>query len=151
MHWEYENGVHELAGTDNNGTSGPRDTLACHNRLVGFNGMIEVGPETNGSEDIPTLRIRRDGSGWEPVETSDDIHDWAFIDRAIAENVRCLEAGEDPELSAENALNATELIFAAWESSRRHGHVDLPLDVDDNPLVEMVEFAALSPNPSEDE
>ena len=37
------------------------------------------------------------------------------------------------------ALNATEIIFAIYESSRRRGRVDLPLTISDNPLVAMVE------------
>jgi hypothetical protein len=48
-------------------------------------------------------------------------------------------------LGAKNALMSTELIFAAWESSRRRGRVDLPLDTEDNPLVQMIESGALKP------
>ncbi|MFC7141016.1 Gfo/Idh/MocA family protein [Halosimplex aquaticum] len=141
--WQYENGVHGLAGTDGTGTGGPAAAIACHNRLVGSEGVIEVGP---AGEDTPPLRIRRHGDAqWEPVETEDGLHSWDFVDRAIAENVRCLREGETPELGAENALNATELIFATWESSRKRGRVDLSLEIDDNPLVEMVESGELTP------
>ena len=144
--WEYENGVHGLAGTDSTGQGGPASAIECHNRLVGTDGVIEVGP--SGEADLPPLRIRRAGDeDWETVETEDGLHGWEFVDRAIAENVRCLRENEAPELRAENALNATELIFATWESSRQHGRVDLPLDIDDNPLVEMVEAGDLTPEP----
>jgi len=46
-----------------------------------------------------------------------------------------------PLNSAENALNATEIIFAGYyESARRRGRVvDLPLDIEDNPLESMVD------------
>ncbi|WP_459191515.1 Gfo/Idh/MocA family protein [Halosimplex sp. J119] len=143
--WEYENGVHGLAGTDSTGAGGPAAAVACHNRLVGSDGVIEVGP---AEEDAPPLRIRRHSDAeWEAVETEDGLHSWTFVDRAIAENVRCLREDDEPELRAENALNATEIIFATWESSRKRGRVDLPLDIDDNPLVEMVESGELTPEP----
>lgn len=144
--WEYENGVHGLAGSGTDG--GPVDAIACHNRLVGSDGTIEVGPE--GEEDLPPLRIRRAGDDWETVDTVDGLHSWEFVDRAIAENVRCLNTGEESELGATNALRATEMIFAAWESARRRGRVDLPLDIDDNPLEAMIESGDLTPAPRED-
>ncbi|WP_224337612.1 Gfo/Idh/MocA family protein [Haloprofundus halobius] len=151
VHWEYENGVHGIAASDSTGTGGPADAFRCHNRLIGTEGTIEVGPESDDeSEELPALRVRRGGE-WEPVETKDGLHGWEFIDRAIAENVRCLEAGETPELGAENALNATELIFSVWESARRRGRVDLPLDVDDNPLAAMIESGELRPTPAGDD
>lgn len=145
IHWEYENGVHGLAGTGTTGTGGPAAGFACHNRLVGTDGVIEVGPEGGEAEELPALRVRRDGGDWSTIETEDGLHGWEFINRAIAENVRCLRKGEQPELRAENALKATELIFATWESSRRRGRVDPPLDINDNPLDAMVEAGDLTP------
>lgn len=148
--WEYENGVHGLASSDSTGGGGPTGAIECHNRLIGTDGIIEVGPTSEA--DLPPLRIRRAGdTEWETVDTEDGLHDWAFVDRVIAENVRCLDTGEDPELGATNALNATELIFAAWESARRRGRVDLPLNIDDNPLETMVDAGELTPAPREDE
>ncbi|WP_207592451.1 Gfo/Idh/MocA family oxidoreductase [Halomontanus rarus] len=148
--WEYENGVNGLGTSDSLGENSPTGAVECHNRLIGTDGTIEVGPA--GEEDLPALRIRRAGDEeWEAVETEDGLHSWEFVDRAIAENVRCLEAGEEPELGAENALNATELIFATWESARQRGRVDLPLDIDDNPLESMIESGALAPEPMEPE
>jgi predicted dehydrogenase len=152
VQWEYENGVHGVGGVDSEPGSGPSDAFPFHNRLVGTDGVIEVGPEgDDGDEEPPALRIRRDGGDWEAVDTEDGLHDWEFVDRAIAENVRCLEAGEEPELSAANALNATEIIFATWESSRGRGRVDLPLELDGNPLEEMVESGELNPQPRDQE
>ncbi|GAB3672877.1 Gfo/Idh/MocA family protein [Halopiger thermotolerans] len=150
--WEYENGVHGLGTSDATGDGGPTSAVACHNRLIGTEGTIELGPEGDESEDLPVLRIRRAGDdAWEAVETEDGLHSWEFIDRAIAENVRCLDENEEPELSAENALNATELIFGTWESARKRGRVDLPLEIDDNPLDAMVESGELNPEPMADE
>lgn len=149
VHWKYENGVHGIGASDSEGAdSGPAAAIGCHNRLVGSDGVIEVGPH---GEDAPALRVRRDGEGWEAVETDDGLHGWEFVDRAIAENVRCLDAGETPELNAENALNATELIFGAWESARRRARVEFPLDISDNPLEAMVESGDLDPAPRSEE
>lgn len=64
---------------------------------------------------------------------------------AIADIVPALKEGRESELCARNALNATELIFACWESARRRGRVDLPLMISDNPLEAMVESGELSP------
>ena len=150
--WEYENGVNGLGTSDTTG-DGPATAVGCHHRLIGTRGTIELGPHGEDGEELPTLRIRRAGDEeWEAVDTDDGLHSWEFIDRAVADNVRCLEAGEEPELGAENALNATELIFATWESARQRGRVDLPLTIDDNPLEAMVESGDLSPAPTtEDE
>lgn len=147
VHWEYENGVHGIAASDSTGTGGPASAIACHNRLIGTAGTIEIGPESENDKELPALRIRQNGSKWESIETEDGLHQWEFIDRAIAENIRCLQDGEQPELGAENALNATELIFAVWESSRRRGRVDLPLEIEDNPLSAMIESGDLTPEP----
>ncbi len=151
--WEYENGVSGLGTSDSADDDGPTSAVGCHNRLIGTHGTIELGPSGEGDEDLPTLRIRRAGDEeWEPIETEDGLHSWEFIDRAIADNVRCLEMDEEPELGAANALNATELIFATWESARRRGRVDLPLTIDDNPLEAMVDSGDLSLAPmTEDE
>jgi hypothetical protein len=48
-------------------------------------------------------------------------------------------------LDASNALIATEIIFGAYESSRRRGRVDFPLTIEDNPLAAMVENGDLQP------
>jgi hypothetical protein len=47
-------------------------------------------------------------------------------------------------LSARRALNATEIIFAIYECSRRRGRVDLPLTIADNPLAAMVEAGQMA-------
>jgi hypothetical protein len=47
-------------------------------------------------------------------------------------------------LSARYALQATELIFASYESSRRRGRVDLPLTIDDSPFLTMLAYGDLA-------
>ena len=66
---------------------------------IGSDGVIEVGVDANG----PLLRVRRKGAG-----------DWEVIDVGG----ETLQSGREPELSARRALNATEIIFACYESSR---------------------------------
>jgi hypothetical protein len=73
-----------------------------------------------------------------------------FVERAIEEAVDALHEGREPVISGRRVLPATELPFAAWESVRRRGRVDLPLEIDDNPLEAMVESGDLTPVPRDD-
>jgi predicted dehydrogenase len=65
--------------------------------------------------------------------TGDDAHVQGILDLLDA-----LRTGREPELSAAKALQATELIFATYESSRKRGRVDLPLDIEDSPYLAML-------------
>jgi len=58
------------------------------------------------------------------------LHDEACHTRAILDLIDALKSGREPEVSARRALQATELIFATYESSRRRGRIDLPLTTD---------------------
>ena len=161
--WQYADGTVGLALT---GAASPPG--ACYLRLVAEDGVIELGVD-----DGPALRYRNKGS-WQTVETDgENIHGRdspgylgaalrklrrrlptvstedrrapLFIERAVADVVAGLETDTEPELSGRGALRTTEPIFASWESTRRRGRVDLPLDVDDNPLVAMIESGRLGP------
>lgn len=150
-HWEYRNGVQGFAST----AEGKRETLVdAYLRLVGWDGVIEIGPE-----DGPPLRVRKDGR-WRAVETDGESiygreRSWygetidriagtvlgqsrlgprTQYDRAIEHVVSSLSAGTEPLVSGRRTLRSTELIYACWESARRRGRVDLPLDVQGNPL-----------------
>ena len=96
-----------------------------------------------------SLRIKRRGSArWENVDCGkEDLHGPGYIERAIADVVDALETGRESELCARNALNATEIIFAGYESSRRRGRVDLPLTITDHPLVDMFDSGKLYAKP----
>lgn len=108
--------------------------IGCSNRLVGTEGVIEVQNES------PHARIRGKGdAALHPLKTAEGIHGSGAIDRAMADLVDALDTGREPELSARRALQATEVIFATYESSRRRGRVDLPLAIDDSPLLTMLE------------
>ena len=133
--WEYQNGVFGFIATGLGSRS-----VGVHNRLIGTEGVIEVGA------DNVHLRIQRNGKSWETIDTQGEhLHGPGFIERGIADLIDSFHNGTEPELSGRRALNATEIIFSIYESSRRRSRIDLPLDIDDNPLVEMVESGALQP------
>ncbi|GAB3031923.1 Gfo/Idh/MocA family protein [Natronobiforma cellulositropha] len=141
--WEHENGVVTVVST------GPgADLIPASMRFSGSEGVLEVAPAD--AEGTNTLRWRRQGeSSWtrrtvEEGRWTDPVGD------AVAHVVDCLETGEEPAIGAANALNATEVIFGIWESARRRGRVDLPLEIDDNPLHDLVESGALTPEPAEE-
>lgn len=138
--WRYENGVYGIAAT-----GAGHDMIDAHNRLVGSNGVIELKPETNP---VTECRIRREGDDeWEVYEFPADER--TDMQGALADAVDALENDREPELSARKALNSTEVIFGIWESARRRGRVDFPLEIDDNPLHAMVESGQLQPEESE--
>ena len=94
----------------------------CLLRLIGDAGVIEI------LFDAPWLRLRRHGqTDWEVIETGESIHDDQAIYRGIADLLNGIETGALPQLASENALRATEIIFATHESARRRGRIDLPL------------------------
>jgi len=159
--WRYENGVYGLASTGEGS-----DFIGSYVRLIGSDGAIEIGVE-----DGPTMRMRQGGS-WQSIDVGDTIHgpgtrlvdevaakipfgqklvpsQTTFYERAIEDLVGALETGREPELTASNALQATELVFACWESARQRGRVELPLEIEDNPLESMVESGDLQPAPAE--
>ena len=163
VQWEYRNGVKGLAST------GTGSLLRSQMRLVGDEGVVEIGHQ----EGPPLRFRSTSTDGWLTVDTEGDtIHgptttrfvaavqlvgarlplvspdrlpsgNPTFIDRAIEDVIQSLDEGRESELSAANALQATELIFAAWESARRRGRVSLPLEIDSNPLKELVEAGEL--------
>lgn len=137
VRFQYENGVEGLAAT-----GGDTDYIGCLHRLVGTDGTIEVMVEEG-----PDLRVKRaTDADWEVIDCPGEDYWIAAISDAIEDSVTALRTDRRPQLGARNALNATEIIFAAWESSRRRERVDLPLTIDDNPLEEMVESGAIAPN-----
>lgn len=164
--WQYESGVYGLASTGRDG--GFLDPIF---RLTGSEGCIEV--YENG-----TTAYRTDGGSWQEVETGLDGRYWPesgrirrglelaagvvsdrlaavletpnYTERAIEEIITAIETDTKSVLDADYALAADELVFATWESARRRGRVDLPLDIEDNPLEAMIESGALDPAPAED-
>jgi len=114
-------------------------------------------PNDEVEDDV--LRIKRDSDDdWQYVDTDGEgLHGFdsaeygrEYIDRAIEDIVAALAEGTTSELDVDNALRATEIIFGVWESSREHGRVEFPLDIEDNPLDAMIESGELNPEPADD-
>jgi UDP-N-acetylglucosamine 3-dehydrogenase len=142
--FQWRNGVYGLMATGSKVFPQPArlragDTV-CANRLIGTEGVIEVGVQ-----DGPVLRYRNlDTSGrWREVDEG-SIHGPEHFDAAILDLVDALQTGREPILSARKALQATELIFATYESSRSRQRVDLPLTIADSPLKSMLDEGVLS-------
>ena len=135
-HFMFKNGVRGLLIT------GYEGNLYANNRLIGTDGVIEVGVENT------QLRVRGKGEGeWRIVEVEEHMHGDAAIDRACADLVRALdEQGYKPLLSVDNAIQHTEVIFATYESSRYRGRVDLPLQAEDSALLAMLKDGSIGPN-----
>jgi UDP-N-acetylglucosamine 3-dehydrogenase len=138
--WRYRSGVF---GTIATGPGSP--FVGALIRLLGSDGVMEIAP-ANG----PLLRIRATGQrDWETIDTGDEgLHDAVFAARAVGDAIDALLSGRESEVSARRALNATEIIFAIFESSRGRGRIDLPLRIHDNPLQSMVDAGQLAPAPA---
>jgi UDP-N-acetylglucosamine 3-dehydrogenase len=129
----YRNGVHAIMTTGE-----AMHSLGVPIRVHGAKGIIEIawGPSPG-----PMLRYWRNGlAEWQAVDCGgEDLHGPCYIERAIADVVDCLLTGRDCELSARHAMNATEILFAFYESARRRARIDLPLGITDSPLVCLIE------------
>ena len=144
--WQYGNGVHGVAATGDDVplSDGPYDFYDCWFRLVGGEGVVEVG-----RRDGPGLAYRRDSEGWTEVEVADEFD--GRVDLAIDDVLGALDGEGTTELEARHALHTTEILFAGHESSRRRGRVELPLTgVYDHPLESLVEAGEVVPERGDD-
>jgi predicted dehydrogenase len=143
--WRWRNGVYGLMVTGGKIVRPEKGQEArepvCGNRLIGELGTIEVGVQ-----DGPEIRIRSIETGyqWQEIDVGGRIHGNDHVNAAIQDLADALKEGREPELSARKALQATELIFATYESSRVRGRIDLPLQIDDSPLLSMLESGEIS-------
>jgi len=131
-HFAYANGVQGLLLTG----LGTERKLA--NRLVGSDGVIDVT--------LGTTSIRVWGKGdaaWRDIPVAPDEGEslGEVIARGVLDLIDALKSGREAELSARRALRATELIFATYESSRRGGRIELPLEAIESP------FPGVAPSP----
>ena len=129
--WEYENGIHGHAFT-----GGPWNPLDCRHRIIGTEGELRV--DVTDGPGIDVRRYDGDGSTHDP-EGADAIQ------LAMAEVVTAYRSDATSRLAATHALNGTEIIFAAYESVRQRGRVELPLEIEDHPLETMVAEGTLTP------
>ncbi|HLJ54661.1 MAG TPA: Gfo/Idh/MocA family oxidoreductase [Chthonomonadaceae bacterium] len=109
-------------------------------RLYGSEGAIEIGWDSK-------IRLRGPGDAdWRIVPTAESIHGGEAIPRAAADLILALDQpNHKPLLTVDNALRTTEVIFATWESSRRRGRVDLPLQQEDSALLAMLAAGQIGP------
>ena len=128
-HIRFQNGVEGLLITSIESSFSPA------NRLLGSEGIIEVGV----SQEISLRLWNEYTAGWQSIDPHDSIHDMDAVQRGIVDLVEALKDGREPELCGQRALRAAELTFATYESSRRQGRVDLPLEIDDSPLLAMLD------------
>jgi predicted dehydrogenase len=106
--------------------------IGCAHRLIGTEGLIEI------HNSAPHLRLRRKGeTEMSPVEAEGGLHGDQAVAVGVVDLLNALSAGTTPLLDVSNALPTTEIIFATYESSRRRGRVDLPLEIEDHPLAEV--------------
>lgn len=129
--FRFSNGVDGLMAT------GPSaSAVGAKNRLIGTRGVIELDPDDAPGQHI---RMRRIGDAdWTAPEAKGNLHGQEAFTGAISNAIDCMMSGKRPLLDCHNALQATELIFATYESSRRRARVDLPLEIDDSPLLAML-------------
>ena len=148
--WRYENGVYGVLSSGEGS-----DFIDAAMLLRGSEGTIRIDVE-NG----PMLELEQGGQREAIDVGSETMHHTGteegrfgarFHDRAIANIVDALETGGESTLSGRIGLNTTEILFAGYESVRRRARVDLPLDIEDNPLEAMVDAGALTPEPAADE
>lgn len=130
--WSYESGVHGLCSTG----KGMEAIGSGTNQLIGTEGRIEIDL---GHYDF---RMRTfDSSKWVPIE----VENPSPQDDAMQIVVDSLASDDDPLISGEVGLAATEVVFSIWESARRRGRVALPLRIDDNPLESLIRTGELPP------
>jgi predicted dehydrogenase len=123
--FSYENGVQGLLIT------GYGTERKMSNRLVGSDGVIEVS--------LGTTSIRARGKGdadWRDVQVAQEAQEnlSEVVGLGVLDLIDALKTGREPELSGRRALRATELAFATYESSRRGGRVELPLEPLESPF-----------------
>ena len=127
----YQNGREGLLATGGTGLVG------AQNRLVCSEGVVEIG----GRNQTP-LRVLKGGQ-WEAVDLGGTVSQRDATTSSVLDLVDAIKEGREPELSGRKALQATELIFATYESSRRRGKITLPLDVDDSALLSMLDDGSI--------
>ncbi|MFC1715828.1 Gfo/Idh/MocA family protein [Candidatus Poribacteria bacterium] len=132
---KWQNGVSGLLVTGR-GSEG-----RCSNRLIGTKGMIELNVP-----DGPSLRVLHEGaSDWEVPDLKGVVPPGGDTTLATLDLIDCLKTGREPVLSGRKAIQATELIFATYESSRRRARIYLPLEIEDSPLISMLEKGMVGP------
>lgn len=102
-------------------------------RVTGTDGFIEVLWDGKIER-----AVQYSDPTWQPP-TFDSPPDDQMLG-VISNAIDCLESGEEPELSYQKALRASEIIFAIYESVRRNTRVELPVTgFTDSPFITMLD------------
>ena len=127
MAWiEFANGVYGLFLTGDDS----ENAIGCAHRLIGSDGTLEI------HNAAPYLRLRKNGDPeFVPVPVEGALHGNDAVIAGVVDLVNALTNGTTPLLDVSNALPTTEILFSVYESSRRRGRIDLPLDIEDHPLL----------------
>ena len=134
VYWKWTNGVRGIMVT------GHDSKLTTMMRLTGTKGIIELP-----SENALKVRTEQD-SDWRVIPMIENIKGSDPIDLACADLIKALDTpGYKPLLSIDYAIQHTEVIYAAYESSRWRGRIDLPLKTEDSALVSMLESGEIGP------
>jgi len=108
--------------------------------LYGAEGAIRVSGD-RPAEGEPLLQVRRRGSaGWEEIQGVEESNGFA---REISLLLDSIERGTPHPLSGRSARMTHEVLMAVFESARRPGRVELPLDVAHSPLEDLLARHAL--------
>ncbi len=124
----WKNGVEGLL------TTGGTSLEGFANRLIGTKGIIDVG----GAGAPPVRILREDSTRWEEPDLTGLGAERDATLLSVLDLVHGVKTGREPELSGSKAIQATELIFATYQSSRQRAKINLPLTVDDSALLTMV-------------
>jgi len=129
---KYESGVRGLMFT------GHDNDIGCMLRLIGSHGVVELHNEA------PHVRYRgHKNAAWKSRKGKGGLH--GGLTEAIIDVVASVDEKRESQLKAANALQASEVIFATYESSRRRARIDLPLKPKDSAFLSMIESGDLKP------
>ena len=112
--------------TTGNGTAAPAAI-----RVIGSRGMMDV--------DHGKVQLLKAGADWQTVPPRMDPIRGDDSSRHIIDSVDCLFEDRVSTCCSANALRATQLIFATYESARSRRRVLLPFRAEDSALLTMLD------------
>ena len=108
-------------------------TSTIQDRLIGSEGIIE------NSNRMEVRMLRKGEPDWVVPELEPLDVPGRETTLYILDAIEWLDTGVESRTSSRKAMQTTEVIFATYESSRRRGRVEMPLEIDDSPLLSMLE------------
>lgn len=121
-----------------------RATIHCgddhtNSIYIGLRVMCSEGIlEARFEEDLRVLKYG-EGKWYSPLSEQDKDPNNILVMKGVVDDIISgLEGKKVPELSVTNAMQATEVIFAIYESSRRRARIDLPLEARDSAFISML-------------